>query len=294
MQASKEHSSKTQRIFRVGMVAASEKETDAINRIFSATKYRTRRYIGIPVSAQAPQHAADVDLLLMFSQNPNVIAAWSTSTFVQKTQRPTIYLTRQKNPLLGKYQLSSPINPGRFMQLLDHYTISELHYFPEFEIGGDNATLDSTTLSGLRILKKQCPSPEGEPCKNILVVDDSLAVRRQMHIEFQLRNSNLDMAENAELALAHIQKKCYDMIFLDVVMPGMDGYTACKKIKKSALNVNTPVILLTSRSSSFDKIKGALAGCDAYLVKPINHNEFEAVYRKFSATQNTRGQANAS
>ena len=77
-------------------------------------------------------------------------------------------------------------------------------------------------------------------------------------------------------------------------MPGMDGYSACKKIKKSKLNTSTPVVLLTSRSSSFDKIKGALAGCDAYLVKPINHNEFESVYEKFTENKLTTGEAHAS
>jgi len=63
-------------------------------------------------------------------------------------------------------------------------------------------------------------------------------------------------------------------------MPGMDGYAACKSIKRTSLNKNTPVVMLTSKSSSFDKFKGMLAGCDTYLTKPINHNEFKQVTEK--------------
>jgi two-component system cell cycle response regulator len=113
-----------------------------------------------------------------------------------------------------------------------------------------------------------------------MVVDDSLAVRRQMQIEFEMLNARVDLFDNAEAAMLAIRRERYGIIFLDVVMPGMDGYTACKNIKRSTMNQHTPVVMFTSRSSSFDKIKGTLAGCSAYLVKPINHNDFEAIYRK--------------
>jgi len=63
-------------------------------------------------------------------------------------------------------------------------------------------------------------------------------------------------------------------------MPGLDGYAACKLIRRTPLNKHTPIIMLTSRSSRFDKLKGVLAGCDTYLTKPVNHNEFKAVTRK--------------
>jgi Response regulators consisting of a CheY-like receiver domain and a winged-helix DNA-binding domain len=158
-----------------------------------------------------------------------------------------------------------------------------LHYFPEFEIGSESSEIEDGTISGIKILKSSCESSSESRGlgSRALVVDDSMAVRRQMEIEFSMLNRDLDVAASAEEALEVLQERKYDVIFLDVVMPGIDGYSACKKIKRNALNKNTPVIMLTSRSSSFDKIKGALAGCDAYLVKPINHNEFESVYNKY-------------
>jgi twitching motility two-component system response regulator PilG len=114
----------------------------------------------------------------------------------------------------------------------------------------------------------------------VLVADDSLAVRRQLKMEFDVMSANLNLVEDGESAVKAAETEHYDVIFLDVVMPGIDGYAACKSIKRSKLNKNTPVIMLTSRSSKFDKLKGILAGCDTYLTKPINHNEFKAITEK--------------
>ena len=286
----------SQRKYIVGVVGASESEVESLSRIFAVTNFRNRCYLPKKLQTNEYNRVHDIDFILMCSNNPRVIGAWSESQLTrQHSGRPIIFLARHKNQKLGKYQLASPVNPSRLIKLLDHYTISELNYFPEFEIGSDNNTIEDLTLSGLKILRNNAlnANPD-EPAKNALVVDDSLAVRRQMQIEFQLRNDNLDVVESAEDAMKAIQEKKYDIIFLDVVMPGMDGYAACKKIKKSKLNMSTPVVLLTSRSSSFDKIKGALAGCDAYLVKPINHNEFESVYEKYTDSKIARGQAHAS
>ena len=61
------------------------------------------------------------------------------------------------------------------------------------------------------------------------------------------------------------REKKYDIIFLDVVMPGADGYEVCKAIKKGN---NTYVVMLTSKKSPFDKIRGTMSGCNAYITKP--------------------------
>ena len=61
------------------------------------------------------------------------------------------------------------------------------------------------------------------------------------------------------------QRASYDLVFLDVVMPGLDGYSACKKIKSMQ---SGHVVMLTSKKSPFDKVKGALSGADAYITKP--------------------------
>lgn len=76
-------------------------------------------------------------------------------------------------------------------------------------------------------------------------------------------------------------KNNYDLIFLDVVLPGIDGYQLCKSLKRGKDKKKTPVIMLTSKSSPFDRVKGALAGCDAYLTKPVKQETFQKVVKKY-------------
>ena len=71
-------------------------------------------------------------------------------------------------------------------------------------------------------------------------------------------------------------------MFLDVVLPGIDGYQVCKLIKgnKQAIK-RTAVVMLTSRASPFDRLRGSLSGCDAYLTKPVDENLLLEVIAKF-------------
>jgi len=107
-----------------------------------------------------------------------------------------------------------------------------------------------------------------------LIVDDSLAVREQLRSALDRAGIHSDSADNAASALAQLAVNRYDLVLLDVVMPGTDGYEVCRSIKKDAYTRSVPVLMLTSRSSPFDRARGALAGCDSYLVKPITWEGF--------------------
>jgi two-component system, cell cycle response regulator len=107
-----------------------------------------------------------------------------------------------------------------------------------------------------------------------LVVDDSVTVRNQLQAALQKAGLTADLASGGDQALLMLSKQSYDLIFLDVVMPGDDGYLVCKSIRKLPANKQTQVIMLTSRSSPFDRARGALAGCDMYLIKPIDLKTF--------------------
>jgi two-component system cell cycle response regulator len=67
----------------------------------------------------------------------------------------------------------------------------------------------------------------------------------------------------------------FDIAFLDMIMPGMDGHEVCKTIKRDKTRRHIPVVMLTSQSSPLDKIKGRFSGCDAYLTKPVRRDEFQ-------------------
>jgi two-component system, cell cycle response regulator len=107
-----------------------------------------------------------------------------------------------------------------------------------------------------------------------LVVDDSAAVRAQMESALQRVGVSCVLAQDAAQALAQTGHRPFDLIFLDVVMPGKDGYQLCREIRQNPYTRSTPVLMLTSRSSPFDRARGALAGCTSYLIKPIDSKTF--------------------
>lgn len=108
--------------------------------------------------------------------------------------------------------------------------------------------------------------------KRCLVVDDSKLVRAQMELILNDYASSLDVefAEDAETALQRIKEQYFNIIFLDVMLPEMDGYKACKLIKADPATSATPVVMLTSKRSPFNRMHGALVGCDKYLTKPVD------------------------
>src|SRR5690606_16834830 len=84
-----------------------------------------------------------------------------------------------------------------------------------------------------------------------------------------------------EKAIDMAQSKYYTCIFLDILMPGMDGYQVCKRIKASTATRESAVVMLSSKSSAFDKFRGSWAGCDAYLGKPVTEDELLATIARF-------------
>jgi two-component system, cell cycle response regulator len=107
-----------------------------------------------------------------------------------------------------------------------------------------------------------------------LLVDDSATVRAQLRAGLEQIGLRCHEAEDAERAMSLIERNWYDLAFFDVVMPGVDGYELCRRLKHDARTRRLPILLLTSRSSPFDRARGALVGCDTYLTKPISWEKF--------------------
>jgi two-component system cell cycle response regulator len=116
-----------------------------------------------------------------------------------------------------------------------------------------------------------------------LAVDDSETVRTQLVAALERVGIQAHAVADAEGAINAMRVQSFDLILLDVVMPGIDGYELCRRIKQDAYSRGTPVIMLTSRSSPFDRARGALAGCDSYLTKPVTWTAFSAEVDKVLA-----------
>ncbi len=111
---------------------------------------------------------------------------------------------------------------------------------------------------------------EGNRRPRVLIVDDSPSVRRQLALALQHMGIDSEGVSDAQEALDVLTSRHYDLAFVDVMMPEINGYQLTKKIKKEKALKGLPIIILTSRSSPFDLARGALAGCNSYLVKPVS------------------------
>ncbi len=110
---------------------------------------------------------------------------------------------------------------------------------------------------------------------NILVVDDSDVALRFMANCLGRFGFEVHLARSGEEALNRVAQEHFEFVFMDVTMPGLDGYQTCKLIKKRPYTEGRrppTVVMLTSRGGLVDKMRGTLSGCDAYLTKPLQQD----------------------
>lgn len=115
---------------------------------------------------------------------------------------------------------------------------------------------------------------------NALVVDDSFAIRKQLELELRDAHIGADFAEDGEICLEKTAQHHYDLIFLDIMMPGIDGYEVCRRLRTQEAWKKTPIIMLSGKNSPLDEVQGVLAGCSTYLTKPVKSPEFQKVLKR--------------
>jgi len=107
----------------------------------------------------------------------------------------------------------------------------------------------------------------------ILVVDDSKTIRRTAETLLAKQGCEVFTAIDGFDALAKIADHHPDLIFVDIMMPRLDGYQTCSLIKYSKVFKQTPVIMLSSKDGLFDRARGRLVGSEQYLTKPFTKDE---------------------
>ncbi len=103
----------------------------------------------------------------------------------------------------------------------------------------------------------------------VLVIDDSNTIRRSAEMFLRQAGFEVILAEDGFDALAKISDHQPKVIFVDIMMPRLDGYQTCALIKQNPKLKTTPVIMLSSKDGVFDRARGRLAGSDRYLTKPF-------------------------
>lgn len=114
------------------------------------------------------------------------------------------------------------------------------------------------------------------PIKKILVVDDSPTERFALNEVLTANGYEVVIAENGEEAIVKSKAEMPDLILMDVVMPGMNGYQATRTISRDEATRAIPIIICTTKGQETDRIWGMRQGAHDYLVKPLDHAELLA------------------
>jgi two-component system cell cycle response regulator len=250
-------------------------------RLLSAFQHSMTRNIGYTVTPLEDRP----EILMVNADDPMSLVRWRK--YREKLSQsnspvpPSVVVSKNREFATEHYQVRHPLIASRVISVLDQVAIRELKskYDVAFDIQKDSPDPGD---SGIR--KRQTVNRKDAHCA-VLVVDDSLPVRIQMDQALRPFNAYVDFAETGEEALRLVANNHYDIVFLDVILPGMDGYETCRILREGRLK-DTPVIMLTSNSSPADRVKGQLAGCDTYLIKPVGQTVFKEVVESFlSKTQ---------
>jgi twitching motility two-component system response regulator PilG len=114
----------------------------------------------------------------------------------------------------------------------------------------------------------------------VMVIDDSKTIRRTAETLLKKEGCDVVTAIDGFEALAKISDQQPNIIFVDIMMPRLDGYQTCALIKNNQIFKSTPVIMLSSKDGLFDKARGRIVGSEQYLTKPFTREELLGAIRR--------------
>ena len=126
----------------------------------------------------------------------------------------------------------------------------------------------------------------------ILLVDDDPNIRQLVNLYLEKEGFEVSMADRGDAALEQFRASAPDLMLLDVMLPGMDGWQVLREARKTS---NAPIIMLTAKDETFDKVLGLELGADDYIAKPFDMKELvariKAVLRRFQPQENADNKA---
>lgn len=247
------------RIFHLGLDA---RESLVIESLCRSHPEIAARYV------YGPSYGQDcVDLLFVNADDAGVMANW----YVLSQKQPgmvTIMVAEDTSAFPGMRVLRKPLNLRNVATILEVITGSCAGNGPSRSRSADTDAV------------------------RVLVVDDSFPARQYMNLKIEALAAeaampvHIDMADSGERAIDLAHAHAYDLAFLDVVMPGMDGYEACRQLKAIA---PMRVVMLTGRVSATDFSRGRSAGSDNYLSKPAHDTDLRSILQLTALRRMTGG-----
>jgi twitching motility two-component system response regulator PilG len=232
------------RLFHIGLEV---RETLVIESALRSSPELGKRYLFGPPTDDDP-----VDVVFVNGDDADAVATWS-QLHQQRPELTAIVIASGDADFGAAKVVRRPLDLRNFVGILDAITSTDMH------------ALDHSETTG---------------AIKVLVCDDSFPARQYMKLKLEeiaaaaRIDIDVDLVDCGEKALEAAQERCYDVAFLDVVMPGIDGYEVCARLK--ALRPMR-VAMLTGRTTSVDFSRGRSAGCDNYLSKPANDADLRTI-----------------
>jgi two-component system, cell cycle response regulator len=259
------------RTFKVGVYGVKPMEVGMLDRAFRLSQFRPRVYRLL----DGGEKLTEADMLIYEGGAPKVIG-----------NIPLISITDKENPAADVYELERPLLPNRVLKVLDRVTVEVFDFAPELNIGNEVAAetgLYETLRQSGGDKAKGRVNAGGFSHLKVLVVDDSTLVQKQMDLILAGEGIHADFASDGANAVVMHRQKQYDLIFLDVMMPGLDGFQTCKALRKASL-MSPHIIMLTSKGSAINRAHGVLVGANAYLTKPATRDSLVQTMERLLAS----------
>jgi len=263
------------REFTVVLCGFSASEEKVLNNALRLSAVRSRRY-SLWAGREPPM------LAIVNEDRPVGPEAWRT--LVQRFRDfvlPVVRVgTTDRDDVsyqdVAQLFFKRPVLANRILKVLDQLVADAYQFIPEVVIS-DDAPID--TLGDAQLLTKE-PRAAAHAGPRVLVIDDCDSVRKMMEVRLAATGCRIDFAETGEKGLTLAREHPFALIFLDVVLPGMNGYQVCRVLKQE-IKVKCPIVMLTSKSSRVDKLRGSLAAVDYYLTKPLAMKDFNRVLERY-------------
>lgn len=224
-----------------------------------------------------------VDVVLIDGKDADAVT-WAQQQAAWLARQPVLWVDTDQDVSQGHTAIVRPVQWTNLPVILSRAIDNATHDEDE----EDDNNLRTASEAGASGSPDKSPSDNGaadaalQPLLDrqrgipVLVVDDSMAVRN--HLTHVLTSYGYDVTavESGEAGVMAAGASKFACVLMDVLMPGIDGYDACRRIKSTG-KAAPPVVMLTSKSSPFDKIRGKMAGCDAYLTKPVSKSHLMEV-----------------
>jgi CheY-like chemotaxis protein len=194
----------------------------------------------------------------------------------QQKNQIIISVSDRNDNSIGDYNIKRPLLITRVMRAMEQGSAQWL----KSNANETTQAIKSTDFDSSENKTTTATKEKGD--FHALVVDDSAAIRKQLELELRETAITADYAVCGKEALEMLDKHSYDLIFLDIIMPDINGYEVCKELRKKQNYKRTPVIMLSGKTGPLDEVEGILAGATTYLLKPVKHDLFQKTLTRIS------------